>query len=147
MQPHPLTNFEIQRYYENRPRFNGFYSRNNLPKKIKDGAHVINLDEYANVGTHWIDLFCNKNKIVYFNIFGVKHIPKEIKEFVGNENIKANIFRVQANDSVMCGYFCIGFIDFMLAGKKLTDFKKMFSPYDFKKSDDIILTYVKDERM
>ena len=94
MQPHPLTNFEIQRYYENRPRFNGFYSRNNLPKKIKDGAHVINLDEYANVGTHWIDLFCNKNKIVYFNIFGVKHIPKEIKEFVGNENIKANIFRV-----------------------------------------------------
>ena len=147
MQPHPLTNFEIQRYYENRPRFNGFYSRNNLPKKIKDGAHVINLDEYANVGTHWIDLFCNKNKIVYFNIFGVKHIPKEIEEFVGNENIKANIFRVQANDSVMCGYFCIGFIDFMLAGKKLTDFKKMFSPYDFKKSDDIILTYVKDERM
>ena len=147
MQPHPLTNFEIQRYYENRPRFNGFYSRNNLPKKIKDGAYVINLDEYANVGTHWIDLFCNKNEIAYFDILGVEHVPKEIKEFVGNKNIKANIFRVQANDSVMCGYFCIGFIDFMLAGKKLTDFKKMFSSYDFKKSDDIILTYVKDERM
>ena len=147
MQPHPLTNFEIQKYYQNEPRFNGVFSRNNLPKKIKDGAYVINLDEYADVGTHWIALFCNRNEIVYFNSFGVEYVPEEIKEFVGNKNIKANIFRVQANDSVMCGYFCIGFIDFMLAGKKLTDFKKMFSPYDFKKSDDIILTYVKDERM
>ena len=141
MQPHPLTNFEIQRYYENRPRFNGFYSRNNLPKKIKDGAYVINLDEYANVGTHWIDLFCNKNEIAYFDIFGVEHVPKEIKEFVGNKNIKANIFRVQANDSVMCGYFRIGFIDFMLAGKKLTDFTVLLSPHDFEKNDYIILSY------
>ena len=141
MQPHPLTNFEIQRYYENRPRFNGFYSRNNLPKKIKDGAYVINLDEYANVGTHWIDLFCNKNEIAYFDIFGVEHVPKEIKEFVGNKNIKANIFRVQANDSVMCGYFRIGFIDFMLAGKKLTDFTVLLSPHENEKNDYIILSY------
>ena len=69
-----------------------------------------------------------------------------LKKFVGNENIKANIFRVQANDSVMYGYFCcIIFIGFMLAGKKLTDFTNMFSPYDFKKNDDIILSYVSDE--
>ena len=141
----PLTNFEIQRYYENEQRFNGVFSRNNLPKKIKDGAYVINLDEYADVGTHWIALFCNRNEIVYFDSFGVEHVPKEIKEFVGNKNIKANIFREQANNSVMCGYFCTGFIDFMLAGKKLTDFTNMFSPYDFKKNDDIILTYFKDE--
>ena len=120
MLPHPLTNFEIQKY-KNEPRFNGVFSRNNLPKKIKDGAYMINLDEYANVATHWIALFCKKNEIVYFDSFGVEHIPEEIKEFIGNKNIKANIFRVQANDSVMCGYFCIGFIDFMLAGKKLTD--------------------------
>ena len=122
-----------------------FFSRNNLPKKIKDGAYIINLDEYADVGTHWIALFCNKNTVIYFDTFGVEHVPEEIKEFIGNKNIKANIFRVQANDSVMCGYFCIGFIDFMLAGKKLTDFTSMFSPYDFEKNDGIILSYFKDE--
>ena len=66
--------------------------------------------------------FFSRNEIVYFDSFGVEHVPEGIKEFVGNENIKANIFRVQANDSVMGGYFCIGFIDIMLAGKKLTDY-------------------------
>ena len=120
------------------------FSRNNLPKKIKDGTYVINLDEYADLGTHWIALFCNRNEIVYFDSFGVEHVPEEIKEFIGNKNIIANFFRIQANDSVICGYFCIGFIDFMLVGKKLTDFTNLFSPYDFKKNDAIILTYFKD---
>ena len=144
MPPHSLINFEIQRYYQNEQKFNGVFSRNNLYKKIKDRAYVINLDEYADVGTHWIALFCNRNEIVYFDSFGVEHVPEEIKEFVGNKNIIANIFRVQANDSVMCGYFCIGFIDFMLADKKLTDYTSLFSLYDFKKNDDIILSYFKD---
>ena len=125
--PHPLTNFEMQKYYQNEPKFNGVYSRNNLPKKIKDEAYVINLDEYADVGTHWIALFCNRNEIVYFDSFGVEHVPEEIKDFIGIKSIRANIFRVQANNS-MCGYFCIGFIDFMLAGKTLVDFKSMFFP-------------------
>ena len=145
MLPHPLTNFEIQKYSQNEPRFDGVFSRNNLPKKIKDGTYVINLDEYADVDTHWTALFCNRNEIFYFNSFGVEHVPEEIKEFVGNKNIKANIFRVQANNSVMCWYFCIGFIDFMLAGEKLTDYTNLFSPHDFKKSDDIILSYFKNE--
>ena len=145
MPPHPLTNFEIQKYYQNEPRFNGVFSRNNLPKKIKDGAYVINLDEYADVGTHWIALFCNRNEFIYFDSFGVEHIPEEIKEFVGNENIKSNIFRVQANDLVMGGYLCIGFIDFMVAGKKLTDYTSLFSPHDFKKNNDIVLSYFKNE--
>ena len=145
MLPHPLRNFEIQKYYQHEPKYNSVFSRNNLPRKIKDGAYVINLDECADVGTHWIASFCNRNEIVYFDSFGVEHVPEEIKEFVGNKNIKANIFRVQANDSVMCGYFCIGFIDFMLAGKKLTDFTNIFSPDDFKNNDHIILTYFKDE--
>ena len=83
--PHPLTNFEIQRYYQNDPRSNGDFSRNNLPLKIKDGAYVINLDEYADVGTHWIDLFCNRNEIVCFDSFGVEHVPEEIKKFVWNK--------------------------------------------------------------
>ena len=67
-----ITNFEIQKYYENKPRFNGVYSGNNLPKVIPDGAYVINLDEYANVGTQWIVFFCNRNEIVYFGSFGVE---------------------------------------------------------------------------
>ena len=104
-----------------------------MPTKIKDGAYIINLDEYADVGTHWIALFCNRSEIVYFDSFGVEHVPEEIKEFIGNKIITANIFRVQVKDAIMCRYFCIGFIDFMLAGKKLTDFTSLFSPYDFKK--------------
>ena len=69
---HPLTNFEIQKYYRNKPSFNGVFSINNLPEKIKDGTHVISLDEYAYLGTHWIALFCNRSEIVYFDSFGVK---------------------------------------------------------------------------
>ena len=135
MPPHPLTNFEIQKYYENEPRFNGVFSRDNMPKKIKDGAYVINLDEYADVGTYWIALFCRKNEIVYFDSFGVEHVSEEIKEFIGNKKIKANIFTVQSNDSIMCGNFCIGFIDFMFVGKKLADFTSMFFAYGFEKDD------------
>ena len=121
------------KYYQNEPRFNDVYSRNNLPKKIKDGAYIINLYEYADVDTHWIALFCNRSEIAYFDSFGVEHIPEKIKEFIGNESIIANIFRVQPNNSIMCGYFCIRFIDFMLAGKKLTDLTSLLSPDDFKK--------------
>ena len=89
MPPHPLTNFEIQKYYQNEPRFNGVYSRDNLPK-IKDGAYIINLDEYSDIGTHWVAL-CINNDVTYFDSFGVEHIPKEIRTFIGNKNIKTNI--------------------------------------------------------
>ena len=145
MLPHPLTNFEIQKCYENEPTFIRVFWRDNMPKKRKDGAYVINFDEYADVGTHWIALFCNRSEIVYFDSFGVEHVPEEIKEFIGNKNIKANIFWVHENNSVMRGYFCIGFIDFMLASKKLTDFTSLFSPCDFDQNDEIILSYFKDE--
>ena len=91
MLPYPLTNVEMQKYYQNEPRFNGVYSRNNLPNKIKDGAYVINLDEYADVGAHWIALFCNRSEIVYFDSFGVEHVSEEIKRFAGNKNVTANI--------------------------------------------------------
>ena len=106
---------------------------------------MINLDDYDYVGMHWIALFCNRNEIVYFDSFWVEHVPEEIKDFIRHKNIISNIFRVQVNNSVMCGYFCIGFIDFMLAGKKLSDFTSMFSPYALEKNDDIILNYFKDE--
>ena len=83
MLSHPLTNFEIQKYYQNEPRFNGAYSRNNFPEKIKDGAYVINFDEYADVGTHWIALFCNRSENVYFNSFGVNMFLKRLKNLSG----------------------------------------------------------------
>ena len=132
MPPHPLTNFEIQKYYQNEPRFNGIYSRDNLSERssteIKDRAYVINLDEYCDIGTHWISLYEQNNDANYFDIFGVQHILKEIKTFIKNRSIKTNMLRIQAYDSIMCGYFCIRFIDFMLPGKTLTDFTNRFSP-------------------
>ena len=104
--PHPLTNFKIQEYYQNEPRFNGVFSRGNLPNTIKNGAYGINLDEYRNIGTHWVALYVNNKTIIYFDSFGVEHIPKEIIKFIGNEqnssakarnkNIITNIYRIQA---------------------------------------------------
>ena len=92
MHPHPLTNFEIQKYYQIEPRFNGVCSRNNLPE-IKEGAYVTSLDEYKSIGTsHWIALFVNGHNgrvyynATYFGSFRVKHIPKEIKKFIGNKS-------------------------------------------------------------
>ena len=86
MPSHPLTNFKIQIYYENKPTFNGVYSRNNL-SKIKDEAYIINLDEFESVETHWIVLYVNDDNATYFDSFGVEHIPKEIRRFIGNKNI------------------------------------------------------------
>ena len=84
---------------------------------------------------------CKYNNVTYFDSFGVKHIPKEIIKFIENRNIKTNIFRIQAYDSIMCAYFCIAFIDFMLKGKSLTDYTNLFSPNDLKKNDGTILKY------
>ena len=110
MLSHLLTSFEIQKYY------------------------VINLDKYSDIGTYWVALYVHNDDVTYFDSFGVEHIPKEIKTFINNKNIKANIFRIQTYDSTMYGYFCIGVIDFMLAGKTLTEFTNLFSPNSFKKS-------------
>ena len=79
MPPHPLTNFEIQKYYQNEPRFNGVYSRNNLPDKIKDGEYILTLDEYSDIETHWIALYALNNNVTYFDSFGAEHIPKKLK--------------------------------------------------------------------
>ena len=79
MPPHPLTNFEIQKYSQNELRFNGVYFRDSLSIKIKDGAYTLNLDEYSDIGTHWVALYVSNNDVTYFDSFGVEHIPKEIK--------------------------------------------------------------------
>ena len=130
------------------------YSRNNLLNKIKKGAYVINVDEYENTGTHWVALFVKPKYTVYFDSFGIEHIPKEINKFigskelgqaVGNNDIKSNIFRIQAYDSIMCGYFCIEFINYVLKGKTLFDYTDLFSPNDFKKNDQVIKRIFKNE--
>ena len=108
---HPLTNFEIQEYYQNEPRFNGVFNRDNLLNTIKNGAYVINLDECRHIGTHWVALYINNKTVTYFDSFGIEHIPKEIIKFISNEqsssakarnkNIITNIYRIQAYDSIM----------------------------------------------
>ena len=100
MQPHPLTNFEIQKY-QNEFRLNVVYSRDNLTE-IKDGVYVINLDEYCDIGTQWGALYIYNNDVTYFDSFCLEHILKEIKTFINNKNITTNIFRIQAYDSIMC---------------------------------------------
>ena len=112
MLPDPLTNFEIQKYYQNEPSFNGAYSRDNL-SKIMHRVYVINLDDYSDIGTHWVPLYMGRvspkdvqnNNVTYFDSFGVEHIPKEIKTFINNKNIKTNIFRIQAYDLIIFLYW------------------------------------------
>ena len=97
---HPLTNFEIQKYHQHEPKFNGVYLRNNL-HKIKDGAYVINLDEFKSIGTYQIALYVNINNgrisydTIYFDSFGVTHIPKEIKKIIESKIVVTNIYRIK----------------------------------------------------
>ena len=90
----------MQKYYQSDPKFNGVYSRNNLPK-TKDGAYVISVDEYESLRTLWKALYVIAENVTYFDGFGVKHIPKEIRKFFENKNITTNIYRIQVYDSIM----------------------------------------------
>ena len=105
----------MQTCYQKEPRFNGIYSKDNL-SRIRDGTYILNLDKYSDIGTHWIALYENKKR-------------------------KNKYFRIQAYGSIMCGYFCTGFLDFMFARITLTDFANLFLPNNFKRNDDIMLKY------
>ena len=148
---HPLTNFEIRRYYQNERRSNTTYSRDNFPEKIKEGAYIINLDEYADTGTHWITLSVANIEIMYFDSFRVEHVSKEIEKFIRHKNIKTNIFikqtssKILAQNSIICECFCIGFINFMFGGITVINFTSLLSLYDFLKNDNIILCCFKNE--
>ena len=83
-------------------------------------------------------MYVQNNDVTYFDSV---NITEEIKTFIGNKNVKTNMFRIQAYDSIMCGYFCIRFIGFMLAGKILTDFSNLFSLNNFKRNNDVIPNY------
>ena len=95
-------------------------------EKIKDETYVINLDEYADTVTHWIALFCTEIEVIYFDSFRVEHVPRDTERFIEHKNVKANVFRIQANYSIICGYPCIGFIDFMFPSKILIDYSIFF---------------------
>ena len=128
----------MQKFYQNEPKFNGVYSKNSLPK-IKDWAFVINLNGYKSIGTHRIDLNANDDNVTYFDSSGVEYIPKEIRKLIGNKIIKTNVYRIQTYDSVMWGYYCIRFIDFMLKDKSLLEYTNLFSPNDYEQNDKILL--------
>ena len=128
MLPHSLTNFEIQKYYQNEAKFNGVFSGNNLPK-IKNGAYVINFKEFKSIGTYWIALYLNGNNLIYFHSFGFELIPKEIKKLTGNKII-INICRF---DNVWILLYWITPIDFMLKGKSLLDYSNYFLLTNIKK--------------
>ena len=136
MLPQSLTNFEIQKYYQNELRFNGVYSRDNM-SEIKDGAYLMNTLIFF---TLLFDTsYVHNNNVIYFDSFCVEHNKKEIKAFINRPlSITTNIFRIQAYYVIMWEYFCIWLIDFMLEGKTLTRFTNLFSP-NVKKNDDIIL--------
>ena len=136
-----MTNFEIQKCYQNEPRFNGVYSRDNLTDKIKNGTYVINLDEYSDIGTHWIAFYALNLEL---NVSQNKSETLLVTKILRDLRSRKNIFRIQTYDSVMSGYFCIGFFDFMLKVKSLTNSTNIFSQNDLLKTDDIILKYFKN---
>ena len=126
--PHPLTiqNFEIQKYCQNEPKYNGVYSRSILPE-INEGVYIINLDETKSIGTYWMALYVNANNVIYISVALELSIPKGIKRFIVKKNTITNIYRMKAYDCIICEYFCIWFTDFMLREKFVRLYKFIFS--------------------
>ena len=141
---HPINNIEITNYFNDESRFDNVFSRNNLPR-IEDGAYVIILDVKNSKGTHWVSLFIDKNTAGYFEAFGIEYIPQEVLNKIRDKSITHNIFRIQDNESIMCGFYCIAFIEYMLAGKTLLDYTNLFYTNDYKKNGKIIYNYFKDK--
>ena len=105
---------------------------------------MINLNDKKSKGTDWVSLFIDKYTAIYFDSFGIEYIPQEVLNKIRDKSITHNIFRIQDNESIMCGFYCIAFIEYMLAGKTLLDYTNLFSPNDYKKNDKIIYKYFKN---
>ena len=133
----PLNNIKITNYLHYEPRLNGLFSRNNLPR-IKDGAFVINLDDTDSKGKHWVSLLIDKNTAVSFESFGIEYIALEVLNKIRDKSVTHNIFRMQDNESIAYGFYCITFIEYILVRKTLLDYTNLFSPNDYKKNDKII---------
>ena len=108
------------KYFVNDCTFNGAFSRDNLPR-IKDGAYVKKLDDKQNKGTHWVSVFINRNTAVYFDYFGIEYTPQEVLIKIKDKSIAHTIFTIQDHDSIVCGFYCMAFIEYMLARKTLLD--------------------------
>ena len=107
--------------------------------------YVINLDDKNSKVTHWVSLFIDKNLAVYFDSFGIEYIPQEVLNKIRDKSITHNVFRIQDNESITCGFYCVAFIEYMLAEKTLSDYTNLFSPNDYKKNSKIIHKYFKDK--
>lgn len=128
-------------YFDSDKRFDGVFSRDNLNIFNKDGTYIINLDKYDNIGTHWVAIYLKNNNVTYFDSFGIEYIPKEITKLINDKSIKSNIFRIQSLNSILCGYFYIGFIEYTFNNLGLNEYTKLFLVTDFDKNDQIILDY------
>ena len=128
-----LNNIEITNYFKYEPRFNSIFSRNNLPR-INDGAYVIHLDDKNSKGTYWVSVFIDRNKTVYFHSFGIGLFPQEISDKIRDESITHNIFRIQDNESIMCGFYCITYRRYASRKKTLLDYTNLFSWNDCKEN-------------
>ena len=105
---------------------------------------MINLDDKKK-GTHWVSLFIDNNLALYFDYFGIEYIPQEVLNKIRDKSITHNIFRIQANESVMCGFYCMAFIEYMLSRKTLLDYTNSFSPNDYRMNDKIMYKYFEDK--
>ena len=111
-----MNKIEVTNYFNFELRFNGTFSRNNLPR-IKDGANVINFDNKKRKVTHWVSLFIDLNLAVYFDSSGIAYIPLKVLNKIKEKSVTHNIFRIQDNESIMSEFYCISFIEYMLTGK------------------------------
>ena len=139
-----LSKIEIAYYFKYKPRFNDVFSRNNLPR-IKDEPYVKSLNDKNCTGTHWVSLFIHKKVAIYFDSFGTEYIPQELLNKIKDTSITHNTFRMQDNESIMCGFYFIAFAEYMLARKTFLDHTNLFSPNDYKKKDKIAHKYFKDK--
>ena len=112
---------------------------------MKDGAYVINLDDKNSKGTHSVSLFINRNTAVYLDSFGIEYIPQEVLNKTKVKSITNNIFRIQNKESIMRGFYCISFIEYILPGKALLDYTNLFSLNDYNKNGKVIYKYFKDK--
>ena len=111
-----------------------FFSKNNLPR-IKDEAYVTNLDDKKCKISHWVSLSIDRNTTAYFDSFGIEYIPQEVLNIIRDKSITLNIFIIQDNHSLRCGFYCVAFIEYKIAGKILLDYLNLFSQNDYKKNE------------
>ena len=138
-----MSTIEISNNFHWNPRFNGVFSRNNL-FWIRDEAFAINLEDKQSKETYWVSSVIDRNSTVYLDSFGVEYFPQEVLNKIRDKSITHNIFRIESDGSIMCGFYCIGFIEYILAEKTLLDYANLFSPNDYEKNGKSIRKFFKN---